>query len=168
MSKKKKNNLWQYLLFGGVLLVLYATGAMPHVIGFVQKGVLKTGLMNPKSEMLAEYSDFSQLGSEENSLQEGRYTKADYNFRLLDENGKIVNLSEFEGKHIFMNFWATWCPPCIAEMPSINELYNEMNDEVVFVMISTDDSFQKADRKSTRLNSSHVAISYAVFCLKKK
>jgi len=151
MSKKKKNNLWQYLLFGGVLLVLYATGAMPHVIGFVQKGVLKTGLMNPKSEMLAEYSDFSQLGSEENSLQEGRYTKADYNFRLLDENGKIVNLSEFEGKHIFMNFWATWCPPCIAEMPSINELYNEMNDEVVFVMISTDDSFQKAkDFKSKR------------------
>ena len=119
MNKKKKNNLWQYLLFGGALLVLYATGAMPNVIGFVQKGVLKTGLMNPKSEMLAEYSDFSQLDSEKNSLQEGRYTKADYNFRLLDENGKVVNLSEFEGKHIFMNFWATWCPPCIAEMPSI-------------------------------------------------
>ena len=52
MSKKKKNNLWQYLLFGGVLLVLYATGAMPHVIGFVQKEFLKKGLINPKTEMM--------------------------------------------------------------------------------------------------------------------
>lgn len=150
MSKKKKKNLWQYIIIGGTFLVLYATGAMPHLIGFVQKGILKTGLMNPKTEMLAEYTDSNK--SNENPLQERNYTKADYNFMLLDESGEVVSLSEFEDEHIFMNFWATWCPPCIAEMPSINKIYNEMKNEVIFVMISTDENFQKAKDFKSKWN----------------
>lgn len=41
--------------------------------------------------------------------------------------------------------WATWCPPCIAEMPSIDRLHEEMGDEVVFVMLSLDQDFEKAE-----------------------
>jgi peroxiredoxin len=43
------------------------------------------------------------------------------NFTLRDETGKVVALSEFRGQIVVLNFWATWCPPCIEEMPSLNK-----------------------------------------------
>jgi thiol-disulfide isomerase/thioredoxin len=55
-----------------------------------------------------------------------------------------VNLQDFKGKRIFMNLWATWCPPCVAEMPSIQNLYNKTSGKAAFVMLSFDDDFGKA------------------------
>jgi thiol-disulfide isomerase/thioredoxin len=49
-----------------------------------------------------------------------------------------ISLGDFKGKPVFLNFWATWCPPCIAEMPSIQELYDEYKDDVVFVLVSNE------------------------------
>jgi thiol-disulfide isomerase/thioredoxin len=64
--------------------------------------------------------------------------------KLIDREGNTKSLKELKGKVIFMNFWATWCPPCIAEMPSIDKLHEEMGDEVAFVMVSLDQNFEKA------------------------
>lgn len=47
------------------------------------------------------------------------------NFSLPDLSGKIINLSDYKGKTIFLNFFATWCPPCREEMPSIEKLYKQ-------------------------------------------
>jgi len=44
------------------------------------------------------------------------------NFTLRDDDGKVVALADFRGQIIVLNFWATWCPPCIEEMPSLNRL----------------------------------------------
>lgn len=77
----------------------------------------------------------------------------DYKFQLKDHNGEDINIADLKGKVVFINFWATWCPPCVAEMPDINSLYQNYKDEddVVFVMVSLDNSFDKAkdflDRK---------------------
>lgn len=46
-------------------------------------------------------------------------------FKLKDLNGKDISLSDLKGKKIFLNFWASWCPPCEAEMPDIEKLYQE-------------------------------------------
>jgi thiol-disulfide isomerase/thioredoxin len=66
---------------------------------------------------------------------------------LVNSKGERVNMKQFEGKVIFLNFWATWCPPCIAEMPGINNLYKDVkNDNVEFVMLSVDRNFEKAKK----------------------
>ena len=68
-------------------------------------------------------------------------TTAEYEWQLADIDGNIVNMSEFKDKVIFINFWATWCGPCIGEMPEIQKLYDKFknNNDVVFIIASTDD-----------------------------
>ncbi|MBI2980578.1 MAG: redoxin domain-containing protein [Chloroflexi bacterium] len=55
-------------------------------------------------------------------------------FTLLDLKGNQVRLSDLRGKTVFLNFWATWCPPCRAEMPEIEALYQEYNDKDVIIV----------------------------------
>jgi thiol-disulfide isomerase/thioredoxin len=63
---------------------------------------------------------------------------------LVDGEGNTVSFEEYKGKIIFVNFWATWCPPCIAEMPSMQKLYTNYQDKMVFLFVTTD-SFEKAN-----------------------
>lgn len=108
---------WSILLTVG--LALYLTGLHTEVIGQLQRAILATGIMRPNTEAQA-------LG------------EASYAFDLYDVQGQRVDFNTFRGKTIFLNFWATWCPPCIAEMPDIHDLYEKRGDEVVFVMLSLD------------------------------
>ena len=55
-------------------------------------------------------------------------------FTLVDLEGNEVTLSDFRGKAVFINFWATWCPPCRAEMPEIEAVYQEYKDKDVVVI----------------------------------
>ena len=55
-------------------------------------------------------------------------------FTLVDLEGNQVSLSDFRGKTVFVNFWATWCPPCRAEMPEIEAIYQEYKDKDVVVI----------------------------------
>lgn len=70
---------------------------------------------------------------------EDRIVLQDYNWKLQDMHGQIVDFSDFKGKKVFVNFWATWCPPCIAEMPSMQALYADYQDKAVFVFVTNDD-----------------------------
>ena len=59
----------------------------------------------------------------------------EWSFFTLD--GQKVEFSQFKGKVVFLNIWGTWCPPCRAEIPSIQRLYNSLkNKEIVFLLIS--------------------------------
>jgi thiol-disulfide isomerase/thioredoxin len=145
MKNKKTNSLrnsWiQYGIFAIVAITLYATGLHTEIIGFAQRGLLATGLMNPDVEEIAQVRN-NENNDDKASMT--NLTKADLNLKLIDAEGKTKSLEEFKGKVIFLNFWATCCPPCIAEMPSINKLHKEMGDEVAFVLLSFDDEFEKA------------------------
>ncbi|MDP6126539.1 MAG: redoxin family protein [Dehalococcoidales bacterium] len=55
-------------------------------------------------------------------------------FTLADLEGNQVSLSDFRGKTVLVNFWATWCPPCLAEMPEIEAVYQEYKDRGVEVV----------------------------------
>ena len=55
-------------------------------------------------------------------------------FKLKDLNGKVVSLSDFKGKNVYVNFWASWCPPCRGEMPDIEKLYQETKDSNLVIL----------------------------------
>jgi peroxiredoxin len=50
-------------------------------------------------------------------------------FTLPDLDDKMVSLSDYKGKVVLLNIWATWCPPCVEEMPSMEKLHQELKDE---------------------------------------
>lgn len=60
------------------------------------------------------------------------------NVRLADLDGKPISLSDYAGKPVFLNFWATWCGPCIGEMPTIETVSKQFKDEIAFVAISNE------------------------------
>lgn len=69
------------------------------------------------------------------------YGQVDYDWSVKALDGREVALSEFKGKVVFLNFWATWCVPCVAEMPSIQSLHQMFKtDDVVFLLISDEDA----------------------------
>lgn len=69
-------------------------------------------------------------------------------FTVYDRDNNEVHLSDFVGKPVVLNFWASWCGPCKSEMPDFNEAYAELGEEVQFLMVnmtaSARESFEKA------------------------
>jgi len=126
-SKKIKKEIRDWTIFAGVLLTLYLTGLHTDVAAFAQRLVLATGIANPNTEVI----DAKE--------------KADYNFTLDKFEGGILDFEDLKGKVVFINFWATWCAPCVAEMPSIQKLYDTYKDnqEIVFIIINVEGSQEK-------------------------
>ncbi len=74
---------------------------------------------------------------------------ADYDWAAEDLHGQPVSFSQFKGKTVFLNIWATWCGPCVGEMPSIARLAENprlKDRNIEFVCVSTDDSTEKVSR----------------------
>jgi len=70
-------------------------------------------------------------GAKLSSLREGAEAP-DFELNTLD--GKTIKLSDYRGKKVILNFWATWCPPCKAEMPHMQNFYEEYNDQGVEIL----------------------------------
>jgi len=104
-----------------LFLILRYTGVLAGVSYFTNKALLETGGMNASTDPLPSEETF------------------DYNFKLISLNGDTIDFTQFKGQTIFLNLWATWCGPCRAEMPSIQELYNTIDhSKIAFVMLSLD------------------------------
>lgn len=71
--------------------------------------------------------------SEPNDSNDNAYNNS-VDFSLTDLNGNNISLSDFRGKRVLLNFWATWCGPCKAEMPDLQKLYQEFLDKDVVVL----------------------------------
>jgi thiol-disulfide isomerase/thioredoxin len=80
-------------------------------------------------------------GEPEDAEAAGR--PANLDFTLKDMHGVDVSLESFKGKVILLNFWATWCGPCRAEIPSLVELQDQYKDDLVVLGLSVDDTAEK-------------------------
>lgn len=127
-KKKLKRDLIEWGIIIGIGLILYVTGLHTQVIGTLQGLILKTGIIQPDTS------------------PEEIAGPAEYQFTLIDRYGKKLDGVSLKDKVVFINLWATWCPPCIAEMPDIDRLYDQYKDQegIRFLMISLDDDFSKA------------------------
>jgi len=87
---------------------------------------------------------FSSCGSGQTSRTSGKVKEGDYltyTLDLTDLKGDTVAMSSFRNKVLFINIWATWCPPCRKEMPSIQALADRMqNPDVEFILMSPEDT----------------------------
>ena len=79
-------------------------------------------------ELNSDSIDVTSTSGEEYGLRSGNTA---YDFQLEDMNGNTVQLSDFRGQKVFLNFWASWCPPCRVEMPHLQNFYEENEDVVV-------------------------------------
>ena len=68
-------------------------------------------------------------------------------FELADDQGLGLSLEDYRGKVVLVNFWATWCPPCVQEMPSLNATYERLRDDGFVVLgISVDEDEEQYSR----------------------
>lgn len=150
---KKYRGVVQYTVkIGGILMVLMGilmfTGKMNDVTGYLSR---ISGTQVSQTESMEESTAPEKAeadneggstepgtgGSESTTAEEASgETAADarpvipaVDFELEDQYGNIHRLEDYRGKTIFLNFWATWCPPCKAEMPDIQKLYEKSSTE---------------------------------------
>lgn len=123
-GKIKKN--WGSILFYAVILVFIFS---PTTKALLLRGIISTGFF--KAEIKKEPP---------------QNVSADPAFSFTDTNGNIITSSSSKGKIVFINFWASWCPPCRAEMPSLDKLYKDLHkdDRFVFLFVNEDEDRIKA------------------------
>ncbi|MBF9144420.1 TlpA family protein disulfide reductase [Hymenobacter properus] len=133
MNRKTLTSWLPLALFA---LVMF-TPLRPIVLGGVQRGLLATGLWKAEVPATAPAAAMPVV------LTGG--AAYPHNLPMVTLDGKPVNLSDLKGKVVFVNLWASWCPPCRAEMPGIEALYKKVDkSKVAFVMLSLDDDAAKA------------------------
>lgn len=131
-SSKTKKNLIEFGVIIGVIAFLYLTGLHVQVIGTMQRGLLWTGIMDAKPA--EEITNGTSLSEQ------------DYRFTMITNEDETLSLNDMRGSVIFVNVWASWCPPCIAEMPTIEKLYSELkgHENIRFILLSMDEDKDRA------------------------
>ncbi len=125
---------------------IYA-GVRKHLVDILLVGFLLLIIFNPgaKSWMLKQLVSIGLFKAE--IKKEGITSHpAKTSFAFTDVAGNPASLEDLKGKVVFINFWATWCPPCVAEMPSLEALYSRFKDDerIVFLFMNEDDDKAKA------------------------
>ena len=106
------------------------------------------------SNTAATESQTTESTANESESKENELTQAP-NFTVYDLDGNEVNLTDFFGKPIIVNFWASWCGPCMMEMPDFNEAYQTYKDDITFLMVNmTDGSRETVEKASTFIEES--------------
>lgn len=120
-----KKNILNGLFIALLLVIVF----VPAAKSLMLQGLMQIGLLKPNitQDQKAISTDLSSI-------------------KFKDAKGSEFSLADLNGKVVFINFWATWCPPCLAEMPSIHTLHQKFSadKDVVFIMVDADGDFAKS------------------------
>jgi thiol-disulfide isomerase/thioredoxin len=117
-------------LLSGLFLAFVLLLALNHYSkALFLRGLMKVGFYQP--EMASAAGNNNVLAPE---------------IQFTGSNGQVINLADLKGKVVFVDFWATWCPYCISEMPAINDLHKklETNKDIVFILADVDNDLVKS------------------------
>lgn len=120
----KKNGISAVLL--AAVIILFVS---PDAKAWVMRQVMATGIVNAKIDEKPDRESPEESATPASA------------FAVRDAGGNIMDTSMLRGKVILVNFWASWCPPCRAEFPSVEKLYRKFgqNPHVVFMIVNMDD-----------------------------
>ncbi len=123
ISNKIKKNWGNILFYTVILIFIFSPGAKAWLL----QRIISTGFF--KAEIKKE--------------QPANIAAPAFSF--TDSNGTLVTSAELKGKVVLINFWASWCPPCRAEMPSLNKLYLSLRNDshFVFLFVNEDEDINK-------------------------
>ena len=154
LIKKYKNIVKYTVKIGAFLMIVMGLFVFSGKLSYIQNNT-------NNSSSSTEYStgkDATNSNSEENDKSNGTASsnKPEENktpaidFELKDQYGKTQKLSDYKGKVVFLNFWATWCPPCKMEMPDIQKIYEKYEkqgekSEVVVLSVAAPNTQDEKD-----------------------
>ena len=123
--EKIKKHWWSWLFYGLILVFIFS----PDAKSWLLQQLVATGFFNAEIKKEAV----------------NRAT-ASASFNFVDVLGKQASINDLKGKVVFINFWASWCPPCRAEMPSMEKLYQKLGNDprFAFIFINEDEDKSKA------------------------
>lgn len=128
-TKLSRGNIILYVVLVVLIILLF----IPSTRSLFQQGLMKIGLFKPTLEAPVEKASDKPVVVQASSS-------------FSNEKGEIINTASLKGKVVFINFWATWCGPCIHEMPSIQVLHDKLKDNpnVEFMLVEIDHENEKA------------------------
>lgn len=118
-KEKSKLSIISDIIFYLFILALIFTPSRNFIISHLQRIIM----FSPKT-----------------TKKEIRLQAKDWSWIILNKEGQKIYLANFRGKVILINFWATWCAPCLAELPALQDLYNHFknHNDIVFLFITTE------------------------------
>lgn len=123
---KKKESVWGHI--SNIIFILFVVAMIfPASRKLVSSTLIKLTIF-----------DHGSISQPENPEQ---LSVTDKNFVVFNKD-ETIPFQTFDGEVVVINYWATWCPPCIAEMPNFQRIYNEYGDRVVFLFLTTDTKVQ--------------------------
>lgn len=130
------HKVWQYVKRNGfTILLILASGIMlvsPDAKAYVLRQLIATGLFN--ASMGSAIQVQTPMGNSD--------------FDFTDEKGNMQHTTSLRGKVVFINFWASWCPPCRAEFPAIEKLYSRFKDDPNVYFLSMNEDNELATGKA--------------------
>ena len=118
INGKSKFGIATDIVFFMLLIALLIPASRMEVIVFTRKLIM----FQPRIE--SQHTE---------SLDESDYA---WNYQSLD--GEVISFNDLRGKVVFLNLWATWCPHCVAEFPSIQSLYDQHGNEMAFILLTNE------------------------------
>lgn len=125
LKQEIKKRWFSILFYAAIIIFIFSPAAKSWLLQqIVSTGLLKAEIKKDSDKTLQEAASFS----------------------FTDASGKTATTADLKGKVVFINFWASWCPPCRAEMASLENLYRELKNDnrIVFLFMNKDNDRNKA------------------------